>query len=1335
MSDSDRQEILKQSLRELRDLRARLADAARMQREPIAIIGLGCRFPGADGPDAFWALLRDGQDMVRDVPAARWDARRWFDPDPAAPGKMYTREGGFLTGDIAAFDPSVFHLSPRETLSMDPQQRLLLEVAWEAMEHANQPPAANPSTGIFIGISTNDYAQHSMFGDPARIEAYSATGAALNAAAGRLSYSFGFRGPAMAVDTACSSSLVAIHLACQSLRQQECGMAIAGGVSLILSPNGTIATCRARMMARDGRCKTFDASADGYGRGEGCGLIVLKRLSDAQADGDAILGIIHGSAVNQDGASGGLTVPNGTAQRELFAAALAKAGVTPDRIGYLEAHGTGTPLGDPIELEALQAVYGPGRTAETPCAIGSVKTNIGHLEAAAGVAGLIKTILSMRHGVIPAHLHLRTLNPDCTLAPHFSIPATATPWPAGNAPRMAGVSSFGFTGTNAHLILGEGAPVRDDGSDTPAPLLVPVSGRSAEAVAALAERHAACLEDGHVSARALAYTAGVGRTHFEHRLAVVASDPTQLGERLRHAHAGGSGPGIHRGAASSATRPRIAFLFIGQGAQYAGMGRALYASEPVFRSALERCDAILRDALDVPLLSILYGEHAGRIDQTAYTQPALFALEYALSALWRSWGIEPSIVLGHSVGEYVAACVAGVFDVEDGIKLIAARARAMQALPAGGGMAAVRAAPERIAGLLAARQGQLWLAAENGPEDLVVSGEEAALAALCAQLEAQGIATQTLRVSHAFHSGLMAPAAEALREVADTITFRPPQLRLIRDMDGMLAEEPLDAAYWTRHLLQPVRFAAALDCLAAQAPTALVEIGPQPVLTTLAQGHALRLPSLRRQRDDGETMQDSLAALYAAGVEVDWQAVHQPHQPRKAHIPTYPFQRKRYWLDASAAATPSAKAGNDAHPFLGARIASPLAATQFDGDADLLHMPMVGDHRILGMPWVNLVTYLELAAAAVREATGAAPILLRAVTLPRALILREGETKPLQIILDPLDAGDHRFRIFSQAAEGWLLHAEGQVGTPHPAPPPPRPVGREALRNRCTHHLAPDAFYATMEQHGAALGPLCRRLADVRRGSGEAVADIRPPRPGERDPRTVFDMGAIDAAVQLLAALLPDDAPTDCVLTGLDRIEIGSPPPADGVLWAHARRQDYDRATGTLRGDVQLFDGAGSIVAAITGARLDRLQPQAVEPVGASDAVGLARPTLSVLLGDDAEAARAAMLEYLGTVVAGSLQLEAGAVDTDAPLAAQLDSLIAVELNARIERDLGVRLPVAAFFDGGSLRDLADMVCAELRPVDFDDAVLAELLATVDDMVEAHAARDLAALDGVGGRA
>ncbi|HEX2091756.1 MAG TPA: polyketide synthase, partial [Longimicrobiaceae bacterium] len=519
---ADRQAVLRKALLEIRRMRAELDASERARTEPIAVVGIGCRFPGgAADPDAFWQLLREGVDAVVEVPPGRWDADAFFDPSPEAPGKMYTRHGGFLREDPALFDGDFFRISPREVLSMDPQQRLLLEVAWEALERAGHG-VRTPDGGVFVGISTNDYAQYAMFADPAQIDVYSATGNALNAASGRLAHFLGFRGPAVTVDTACSSSLVAVHLACQSLRAGECGVVLAGGVNLMLAPYGTIATSRARMMAADGRCKTFDARADGYVRGEGCALVVLRRLSDALADGDPVLALILGSSVNHDGASSALTVPNGAAQRELLRRALQAARVEPAEVSYLEAHGTGTPLGDPIEIDALRAVLAEGRAPGEVCAIGSVKTNIGHLEAAAGVAGLAKTVLALHQGEIPAHLHLRELNPQIALdGTRFQVPTETRPWPRSGRRRVAGVSSFGFTGTNAHVVLGEAPPVPEAGAPAADVHLLPLSAHSDAALAALAQRYAAHLRAHPEQELAdVAFTAAVGRSHLSHRLAV-----------------------------------------------------------------------------------------------------------------------------------------------------------------------------------------------------------------------------------------------------------------------------------------------------------------------------------------------------------------------------------------------------------------------------------------------------------------------------------------------------------------------------------------------------------------------------------------------------------------------------------------------------------------------------------------------------------------------------------------------------------------------------------------------------------------------------------------------
>ena len=1322
----DREAVVKKALTEIRDLRRQLGEAQRWRGEPIAVIGLGCRFPGGvDGPDAFWTALTEGRDATSEVPPSRWDVDAFFDPQPSTPGKMYTRRGGFLSEDVAAFDPGFFRLSPREAVTLDPQQRLLLEVAWEAFEHAGRPPRAGDKTGVFVGISTNDYAQNTLFGAPSQIELYTATGAALNAAAGRIAFTFGLQGPAMAVDTACSSSLVAVHLACRSLRLGECREALAGGVSLILSPAGTIATCQARMMAPDGRCKTFDASADGYGRGEGCGLVVLKRLSDALADGDDVLAVIRGSAVNQDGASGGLTVPNGAAQRDLFTAALADAQAQPAEVGLVEAHGTGTPLGDPVELESIQAVYGEGRDAARPCAVGSVKTNIGHLEAAAGIAGLIKTVLALRHETIPRHLHLKTLNPQIELASAFVIPTSDQAWPRGETLRLAAVSSFGFSGTNAHVIVGEGPARVATVEAEPGLQVIPLSGRTAAAARALAERYGpfadAPLAD-------LAFAASAGRSHFEHRIAILAADGAQLAQRLAAAAEGKSDPGVLRGQVSGAQRPKIAFVFTGQGSQYAGMGKQLYDREPVFRAALDRCDALL----DGALLPVLFQDESGLIDQTGHTQPALFSLEYALCALWRSWGVEPSVVLGHSVGEYVAACVAGVFSLEEGLKLVARRAQLMQALPPGGAMAAVWASEADLD--LSAYGDRLSLAAVNGPGDLVVSGEAGALESLRADLQRQGVASRPLIVSHAFHSPLMAPILEPFAELARTIDYQRPRIRLIRDLDGALADAPLEADYWIAHLRRPVRFHDALQTLKAQDCTVVIEIGPHPILTAMArppqneqsetEAGPRWLPSLRRKRGDLDTLRETLAGLYVAGAPIDWAAVHrhQPHTPLR--LPTYPFQRKPYWM----APTPAANAGVSStnspasldHPFLGGRLSSPLDHAQFETQFNLSRLPMVGDHRIFGLPWVNFATYLELAFAGAREAYGAAPAAVKNVTLPRAMILREAESRRVQLVLERSPEG-RRFQVFAHggaktADAPWALHGLGELVMPEDeAIAEPARVRLDAVRTRCATAVAAVAFYAAMEQHGVTLGPACRWLEAVWRGEGEALGEIRLPREGEHDPRVVLDLGAMDAAFQVLGALLPPDAPRDFVFSSLERIDhFGAGP--RGRLWVHAVRADGETEPDALVGDLTIFDDDGRVVAAVRRARLQRVQldaPAAGETSAAPETSSNALTEL--LLAPDPEAY---LHDFLKTELAACLRVAEDEIDLDAELAPQIDSLIAAELNVHVERSLGVRLPVAALFDGSTLRDVTTRLLAEVSP---SEDLLAEMLDALESLTDDEA--------------
>jgi amino acid adenylation domain-containing protein/non-ribosomal peptide synthase protein (TIGR01720 family) len=881
-------------------------DQAPADLDGIAIIGLGCRFPGAENPRAFWQLLTSGGDAISEVPAARWNSQELYAPEAGVPNKMNTRWGGFLER-VDTFDARFFGISAREAEQLDPQQRLLLEVAWETFEQAGINPKrmAGSATGVFVGISSYDYVlQQAKYAQT--IDAYLGTGNAHSVAANRLSYVFDLRGPSIAVDTACSSSLVAVHQACQSLRAGECTLALAGGVNVLLSSETTIAFSQAHMMAADGRCKTFDASANGYVRSEGCGLVLLKPLKQALKDGDTVLAVVRGSAINQDGASNGLTAPNGPAQEAVIRQALATAHVKPADISYVETHGTGTALGDPIEVKALKAVLMQDRAVDQPCLLGAVKSNIGHLEAAAGIAGLIKTVLCLLHHEIPPNLHFKQLNPYIDLsATPFSLPTEKRQWISSSL-RIAGVSAFGFGGTNAHVIIEE-APRLDRSDHTTLPErsrhILTLSARSEAALRQLGNRYQQYLtEHADVSMADLCYTAATGRAHFPYRTALVAQTSQELLEKL-------SDFPIGNVSSSSDSNPKIVLLFSGQGSSYAGMVRRLYTEQPVFRQEIDRCEQILSAYLEYPLNTLLFsdeGQILARSQETHNAQPILFAIEYALSVLWSSWGVRPDMVVGHSMGEYVAACVSGMMSLEEGLKFIATRGRLMQELPENGAMVTVFADLEQLRQIFALWPHEVAVAAINGPHHIVLSGPRERLKQIVSQLEACGIDTRFLPISRALHSEVLVPMQDDFTQYARSLALHAEHIPLITNLTGKLLPtgEVLPPDYWWEQTRNTVQFLAGIQTAYEQGGRIFIEVGPSDTLTRMGirclpdVSDVAWFSSLKQGRDDWEVLLECVAALYMRGYDIDWTAFERPYTLNRTRLslPLYPFERQHYWF-------------------------------------------------------------------------------------------------------------------------------------------------------------------------------------------------------------------------------------------------------------------------------------------------------------------------------------------------------------------------------------------------------------------------------------------------------
>ncbi|MFI5528202.1 SDR family NAD(P)-dependent oxidoreductase [Kitasatospora sp. NPDC051853] len=1297
-------------------------------REPIAVVGIGCRFPQADDPEAFWRLLLDGTDAVGPVPADRWDQAAFAAAHPEVVTERMPVEAGFLRGPVDGFDPLFFGISPREAQEMDPQQRLFLEVAWEALEDAGMAneQLAGSRTGVFASAIWHDYAELAA-ADVDGLSPHSATGRALNMVANRLSYVLGLRGPSYVVDSACSSSLLAVHLACQSLWSGESDTAVAGGVNLLLNPANMVSITQFGGLSPDGRCKAFDASADGFGRGEGCGVVVLKPLSRALADGDEIWCTILGSAANNDGPSNGLTAPSSAAQEAVLRDACRNAAVGPEEIGYVETHGTGTMLGDPIEASALGAALTRGRDGADPLPIGSVKTNLGHLEAAAGIAGFIKTALVLKNRHIPRSLHFETPNPHIAFDElRLRVADEPADWPQ-DRPLLAGVSAFGWGGTNVHAVL-EGwqagdrpeqeTQVTEEHEQLPVGSeLFTLSARTPEALRELAGRTAPVLAfTGATAAEVCA--AAARRSAQPHRLAVVAGSTGELAAALA-AHAdGGSAAGLTVAERAADTPPKVAFVFPGQGSQWIGMGRELLRTEPVFRESVAAFDRAAGQFTDWSVLAELGAdEESSQLARIDVVQPVLLAVEIALAALWRSWGVEPDAVVGHSMGEIAAACVAGAISLEEAARIVCLRSRLMLRLSGQGAMLAAELTMDEARELIAGQEDLVSIGVNNSPRSTVLSGDVAALERIAAGLEADEVFCRWVKVDVASHSPQMEPLREELLAALAGVTPRRGTVPVYSTVTGEVVDGTgMTAGYWVENLRRPVLFSDRIERLLGDGFRAFMEMSPHPILLPAVEQVAAHsgataavLPSLRRREDERSSLLGSLGRLYTLGLPVAGSPAL-PAGGRRVKLPGYAWQRERFWHRAPAAQRPA----GTGHPLLGERLDSALQPDvhYWQRDFDLTTVA-VQDHRIGGAALAPGAAYAEMALAAAAELHPQTRYAACELVFHRPLVVPDSGTRRVQTVLTELGA-EATVQVFAQQSGEMVKVAEATL-TPQAERPAPEAEAPDLVAARLGEELDGPEFYRLLAARGVAYGPAYQGVTRIRRGPGEALAELRVPEPVRaRAAGYQVHPAVLDAALQVAVApvLGPgwgEQERHGFLSEGIGRIRCHRRPGAE--LRVHAVLRTGGPGEPVAEADVLVTDPDGAVVLEVAALRMVRQEARpaaaVAAPAAAPERVAAAAPDVRELLLAAAPGAerRTALETVLRETVAQVVKLSPERIDPDLPLRGLgIDSVMSLELRNRLEAGLRVRLSATLIWNYPTIREMAPFLAGKIG-LPLDEAV------------------------------